>query len=515
MKDNGSAYTVMIAEDELLVRVGLNLTVPWSDFGMRVVSVVEDGISAWEAYQHLHPNIVLTDIRMPGMDGVELIQHIRESRESCEIIVITCVEKFDTLYQLMRLDITGYLTKATMAQKDIAELLRKAEHRLKQEGVSADSVPTGTAQPEDPLVGFIFHHHDSKRYLADCQETGQPVKHPQCCIVIQWGAQLQPILKSSVTSIFQKRLHPLGATEVFSEEAFLLISLTELACSNRQEIKSLIRELILYTNDVLDVKLRIVICQTEGSVEKLAIFAGQWEEVLQNPYFYPDALTVMEADIPVPCGNPDLYDCVTLLQERILVLLPSSRYQKSKLLLLTYLDTIEESIGSNRQLFEQSLQSLGEMYLSSSEKTDGGKEWADSLRTTIAKAETADEAFSALENSIFGSSAFFHPVYGKKMTDTIRYIREHMGQNISLTDMAAMVCLSPNYYSTLFKQMLGCSFSEYIGCVRIDRACDFIDSGKFSIQKVSALCGFSDATYFSRFFKQKTGISPNRWRAVK
>ena len=87
-------YSVLIAEDELLVRMGLAGSVDWGALGLRIVADSSDGLIAMEQYERWKPDIVFTDIRMPGMDGLTLIREIRKRDKRCEIIVITCIEDF-------------------------------------------------------------------------------------------------------------------------------------------------------------------------------------------------------------------------------------------------------------------------------------------------------------------------------------------------------------------------------------------------------------------------------------
>ena len=93
-------YTVMIVEDELLVRMGLMALIPWDELRLRVVAKAINGQEAWAAYQKFHPDIVMTDIRIPGMNGLELMRAISAQDATCALIVITCVEDFSTLQSL-------------------------------------------------------------------------------------------------------------------------------------------------------------------------------------------------------------------------------------------------------------------------------------------------------------------------------------------------------------------------------------------------------------------------------
>ena len=119
-------YTVMIAEDELLVRVGIASSLPWGELNARLIAEAEDGQRAWELYQENHPDVVITDIRMPKMDGLELIKRIRSDNKNCAIIVITNVDQDESLLKMRDFGISDILLKATMKLDDIRKSLEKA-----------------------------------------------------------------------------------------------------------------------------------------------------------------------------------------------------------------------------------------------------------------------------------------------------------------------------------------------------------------------------------------------------
>ena len=127
-------YQVLFAEDELLVRLGLQNSIPWEKYNMQLAAQADNGIDAFREFQRIRPDVVITDIRMEGMDGVELIQKIREIDESCAIIVISCLDDFETLRKMIPYNIIGYILKASMSMDEIFGMLQEAEEFLKKKG---------------------------------------------------------------------------------------------------------------------------------------------------------------------------------------------------------------------------------------------------------------------------------------------------------------------------------------------------------------------------------------------
>ena len=118
--------TAMIAEDELLVKIGISSCVPWAELNVAVVGEASDGTEAWELYQRFHPDIVILDLLMPGLNGIELLQRIRAVDRHCAVIVVTNVDEEGLLEEVQQLGVTQILPKISMKRDDISAAVRKA-----------------------------------------------------------------------------------------------------------------------------------------------------------------------------------------------------------------------------------------------------------------------------------------------------------------------------------------------------------------------------------------------------
>lgn len=131
-------YQVLLVEDELLVRMGLKNSIPWNEFSMELSAMADNGVTAFELFQKLRPDVVVTDIRMEGMDGCQLIEKIRELDQECAIVVISCLDDFETLRRMMPFQIIDYILKSSMNMEEIYRVLRETRDYLTKIGRIAD-----------------------------------------------------------------------------------------------------------------------------------------------------------------------------------------------------------------------------------------------------------------------------------------------------------------------------------------------------------------------------------------
>jgi two-component system response regulator YesN len=121
---------VMLVEDELLVRSGMRTLFNWGSHGFDLVAEASNGEEALQILRDHAVDIVITDIRMPVMDGLELIAKIRGSGLECEIIVLSSYDDFQYVRKAMQMGVSDYIHKPTMTQQELMETLKKTAEKF-------------------------------------------------------------------------------------------------------------------------------------------------------------------------------------------------------------------------------------------------------------------------------------------------------------------------------------------------------------------------------------------------
>ena len=149
-------YKVLFAEDELLVRLGLQNSIPWSKYEMEVAALADNGMEAYRLFEEVHPDILITDLRMEGMDGLELVKRVREIDKECAIVVISCLNDFETLRKLIPYNINAYVLKASISIDEVCNVLEQTKEYLISIGRTAKKVIPDLEKTEDIISKYLL-----------------------------------------------------------------------------------------------------------------------------------------------------------------------------------------------------------------------------------------------------------------------------------------------------------------------------------------------------------------------
>lgn len=165
-------YKAIIVEDEMFVRMGIRMSVEWEKLGVEIAGDAENGQAAWELYEKEHPDIVLTDIKMPVMTGIELIAKIRERDKRTRIVILSCLEEFSMIKEAMSLGVTDYILKLTMTQEDMVAVMDKVIGELKIYDVSVSAGEYSESTTEKRLIEIT--HYNKTQTLQELSQAALP-----------------------------------------------------------------------------------------------------------------------------------------------------------------------------------------------------------------------------------------------------------------------------------------------------------------------------------------------------
>jgi len=529
-------FRVMIVEDEMLVRLGLKNSVDWAKFDMEVVADFPDGQAAWEYYQREKPDVVITDIRMPKMDGMELIANVRRADKGTRLVVLSCLEEFELARKAMQHGVSSYILKLTMTEEEIETVLEEVRRELLAQGRGAkadEAAGTLTRQnmdllKEKVLKDFLFYNifsaEEFEQFVVRNALRLTPIRLVACVMEIDRYSKLKEkfrdehghLIKMTLINILSEitSVHKRGESFPLDETRYLLLFHYEDMHSEQAVMQE--------TRAILNHVQEVIRTYFNGSVSFGV--SGIQSGFKSLPKLYAEAGKALErkfwtgpGHLHQPGQTADHAPLFALLS-RIrrspeLRTLLSPMKQKE---LDQFLDVFESSLSEERKSIEILLYQLVQ-WISTNVYDDNQNEWTLLVSITD-KLEQCDNLPEMLEQTVkfleeITAQASSHMHMSSEITKAIQYIKRHYAENISLQAVADHVNLSLSYLSNLFKKELQISFVDYLNRYRIERAKELLIGTQMKSYDIAVQVGFSpEYTYFSKVFKKVTGLNPNEYR---
>lgn len=474
------AFTVLIAEDELLVRTGLTSAIDWEKHNMKVVAQAGDGLSAWNAYCRYKPDILLTDLRMPEMDGLQLIQRIREEDDHCAVIVITCLEDFDALRSALRMNVSDYFIKTTMRLAEIEKTLEKVKTQVGTPR-KADDETGRSNRKHDLLEKWIFNRNLDPKDFREQWDDAWAVHYPLALTWVHCESRRgfnTPLLNALAGVLSDVFHHP----EIFPVPGDRFILLSE---ENGEPLEQICLRARNYMANSLNIQLKTVSMQGVR-LENLPVKAKELMDITENGMICDSPALVVDADGRI-MDSEYLRDLAAV--QRFAALIPDGpRFQKCMhaLYALSNCSKGEEMRAWMNQL-EMNLN--GETDTSF---TGGIHARLNRLAASLAKDDTADR---------------------RRLYPAVQYVLSHLAENnMSLGIVSDAAHLHQQTFSLILKRVADMTYTDFLLRLRLWKAKELLMNEKHSLQQIAEESGFADIGYFCRLFKRETGATPGEWR---
>ncbi|MDQ6418859.1 response regulator [Paenibacillus sp. LHD-117] len=510
---------LLIVDDEVIIRTGLSTVIKWEENG---IALLAPAASAEEALMRIpleKPDIVLTDIRMTGMTGLEMAQEIKRDYPEIEIVVLSGHDDFAYAQQAIRSGISDYLLK-TSRPGDIMSAVMKARGKIAssraalQEGEAHQTAfrwklldrllrsdhPLEEAEAREVLSHYpelrlgsewetielwmisplssMFVHEQWKQPL---RLIGDKLRDSLNCAILDWNNGWLLFFRAGQPGASRTVRAAIDAiARVVDALMFTVIGQQAPGIGGLRESLKTAEQAVAYrwlmggtgVLDYEDIKHRRgmrTVCTQEEEAALIAVLRGGDEAALKK--WIADTLVAIRND-----GEATPSTMTSYLHS---VLVAGFRW----------LERAAESVG-------QSAQGIQEL-----EQPDAKQ-----------LAERPEEAMDRILSAIVTEYKRLNGGRNEAIERTLAYIREHLDQSLTLSQVAASIHMNPNYFSKLFKQETGKTYIEYVTEARMEWAVRLLRETPAKVSEIAKRVGYEDLKHFNHLFKRHTGATPSQFR---
>ena len=507
-------YSVIIVDDDMIVRTFLSEMLDWNKYQLEVVGAAHNGEMAWKMIQEKHPDVVLTDISMPKMDGIELIQQLRSEGFLGVIDVISCHDDFELVKAAMKQGADDYILKNHLTGKNAETVLEKLTEQIKQKNIQAAHdteikamVRRGINSIRQSLMQRVLAGELAGAELSEqLENAGLSGGYRRMAVMLIQPEQLSAEKNEMLLSLCTQSLENEKA-EIFLLHEDVSIVLIDLSSSpsvqqNLQEIYRLQSMIENIAAEYMNTKISAAISGICDGDNAVATALRQADEMLKNR-FYGSGSWLYGIEKPMAHELPE--EAVVFernLEEQLAKLDEDAVLKSSR----SALEAIQR---------ERVLPGVVLLWLRRCDRIAGIQRTEKQYSNMKHFADFADCGQQYIEHRLTNKRYELPQNISPMVNRGIQYIHSHFSEQIGLDDVAQEVLLSSPYFSRMFKQEMGVGFSEYLQSIRIEFVCRRLRVTDLTIKQIAEAAGFSDYPYFCKAFKKHLGVSPAVYRKTK
>ncbi|MHA7966514.1 response regulator transcription factor [Paenibacillus sp. CAU 1782] len=520
-------YTVIIVDDELFVRKGLRGLIDWSGNGYVVIDEADNGDDALDLIRDCKPDLVITDIRMPGMDGIELIQAASELAPDVEFVIISGYNDFRYAQQAMRFGVTDYVLKP-IDQEDIAQALAKLRDKLaeKKKRREASRLESGEKQIEALIRGELKEDGLSE-WAKPWLEAGASVYNyalVELNVAPPWSRgelQSKNELREKIREAVRAEAPAFGAPVLYEHRksyGFVVPDVYEKG--GDENLRRFLQGVLQRIEAGTGVEVCIYAGHSVQSLEQLQASYASAKETVAYKFLKPGEPVLLHADI---AGTPLYYKHLSQEAQRGLTDAmernDGEAIRQAIVIIIAEFQRERFSPEAIKTAIVQCVLETGRLI----RELQGDEKGLRHMEVIISWHDhniTLNQLRTMLEDFSFEAAEMIGGLTRTSALGVIskvkQYMDDHFHENINLKSISAQFYMNAAYLGQLFKKTYDVYFNDYLLQLRIEEAKRLLRQSDLRVYEIASRVGFNKPDYFVTQFEKLENMPPteyrNRWK---
>ncbi|RRJ66884.1 DNA-binding response regulator [Paenibacillus oralis] len=506
---------VLIVDDEPKLREGLRTFIDWNALGYDVVDTAANGNEALDKYRRHHPGLVVADIRMPGMDGLQLIEKLRSEDPQLHILILSGYADFSYAKQAMTQRVDGYLLKP-VDEDELEEYLAKIKKAVDEETASEEWKHVTAEWTRESLIQSVLAGADEQQTVPICERAGEVGITGKVYQVLLLAVHAEDDADLGAGELLRKKLGHMfedtGRGWVFGIQAKLGVLLKDPLLA--VEYESVYREIREELNGT-GAEFTAALGNKVGCLPDIRSSYLEACELIKR-HFFLDQGAILSPEALRSGAPSELPDAsIEEIGEQLYYALDIGNQEAIQSLVRKAGQTLaaggcpEKEI--KRRFVEVLTLILGKALKQSSALQDRSKEFSDFL-SEIHKMRTIEGLYEKTE---FLLQQIMHQLgEGGKHREVkimLDLIHRNFNENLKLETLSGIFNYNSAYLGKLFKNATGEYFNTYLDKVRIEKAKAYLEEG-LKVYQVAEKVGYTNVDYFHSKFRKYVGTSPSAYR---
>jgi two-component system response regulator YesN len=504
--------TILVVDDDKVIREYYEKIFPWHECSIRCIGTASNGLEALEICRKRQPDLILSDITMPEMDGLSLIKRLPEVAPFTRIVLLTCHQDFSFIQEALRAGVLDYIVKSLTTPEDMIHKFQEVYSRIIIER-NRDKFVTAKRQffKQLALNDYNTFQNDSecliKNNIVLYRLTQLNDKNRFVILHCRIDIDLfKADLSLIVPSVLDQSEDILDCWVELPSADFLLLFHENMDLNNIKEYHSILYKRI-NNNSVGNSKIEVLlgVSQAYRGIDNIHKASDEAVSAL-NRAFYQRNVKVFLYDTPWSRIEH------SELEESSNITVSDNTTDPFNHYLLMIDNFIEE--GEKQRIHPLDVKNIIIALLnrlSFQFRTNLDFDWAIPLwPLQVTPLESSEEVKLWAQTKLKEILIERHVLSVRpEINRVLEALRLHFTEDIDLRWAADIAHLHPNYFSTLFTQEIGQTFSEYLQSLRINKASSYISEKIWPLQQVAEMVGFHSYRTFFNTFKRLTGMSPS------